>query len=62
LELDPENAEIWHSKGNAFLKLGKDPEARECYSKATEMDPDFKPAKKMNRKMNIKKVFNFRKN
>jgi Flp pilus assembly protein TadD len=45
LKLDPENPEIWHTKGNALLKLGEDHEAQECYDKALELDPNFKPVK-----------------
>ena len=37
IELDPNNADFWNSKGNALKKLGLTTEANEAYAKAKEL-------------------------
>ncbi len=39
LELDPQNLETWHNKGNVLTKMERFDEALVCYGKALELDP-----------------------
>ena len=46
LEIDPEDADAWHSKGYILEKSEKYEEAIKCYDKALEIDPNHDEAKK----------------
>ena len=46
LTLYPYFATAWNNKGNLLINMGKKKDAIECYEKAIEINPNYKPAKK----------------
>lgn len=43
IELDPEFANAYYAKGFSLLNLKRYGEAEECFQKAIELNPEFKP-------------------
>jgi|SoiMethySBSTD1v2_1073268.scaffolds.fasta_scaffold61588_4 tetratricopeptide (TPR) repeat protein len=41
VQLDPNNAMAWVSKANALIESGSEEEARECFDKASKIDPKY---------------------
>jgi Flp pilus assembly protein TadD len=41
VQLDPNNALAWISKGNALIESGNEDEARKCFVKASKIDSKY---------------------
>ena len=41
VQLDPNNALAWISKGNALTELGNDEDARACFDRIKKIDPNY---------------------
>ena len=47
IDSDPKNFRAWHSRGNNYVRLGRIPDAIECYQNALAINPGFQPSRQI---------------
>jgi tetratricopeptide (TPR) repeat protein len=54
IKIYPYFVPAWNNKGNVLVNLGKKKDAIQCYKKALKLNPNYIPAKRNLRMMNVK--------